>query len=63
MKLYELIAGQFGEIIGEDLVTTIQASWLRRRIAPETVAINRDELLNLVKNDHLEVAYTRVLLI
>ncbi|TMS34217.1 hypothetical protein L596_001851 [Steinernema carpocapsae] len=32
----------------------IQASYIQRKIAPQTVAINKQELLKLVRNDLLE---------
>ncbi|KAI1706794.1 hypothetical protein DdX_12786 [Ditylenchus destructor] len=31
----------------------IQANWVQRKVAPETVAVNKQELANLVKHDHL----------
>uniref|UniRef100_A0A0M3HUC8 Phage protein n=1 Tax=Ascaris lumbricoides TaxID=6252 RepID=A0A0M3HUC8_ASCLU len=55
-KLYELITGK-DECFEDNFVDIpISASYLRRKIAPETVAINRQELVKLTSADMLESA-------
>ncbi|KAI1694795.1 coiled-coil domain containing 32 domain-containing protein [Ditylenchus destructor] len=35
----------------------IQANWVQRKVAPETVAVNKQELANLVKHDQLNQTF------
>uniref|UniRef100_A0A915B2M5 Uncharacterized protein n=1 Tax=Parascaris univalens TaxID=6257 RepID=A0A915B2M5_PARUN len=55
-KLHELITGK-DEYFEDNFVDVpISASYLRRKIAPETAAINKQELVELTNADMLESA-------
>ncbi|KAH7730785.1 Protein W02H5.2 [Aphelenchoides avenae] len=54
-QLYNLITGRDFRFEDDFVDVPLTASWLQRKVAPQSVAVNKQELVELVKNDALEV--------
>jgi hypothetical protein len=53
-QLFELITGRDQRFEDNFVDAPIAASWLQRKVAPQTVAVNKQELLKLVRSDLLQ---------
>lgn len=54
--MIELVSSQVNKFEDDFTDICVQANWIQRKVAPETVAISTIERVKLTKSDHLQKA-------